>query len=127
MQEIVINNDYGGFSLSREAVLLARKLSGNPKWGGVTIEGDVYDNGDVCNTDYGFIDDIPRDDKILVEVVKKLGKKANGYLSSLKIVKIPDDVEWEIEEYDGMEWVTEKHRKWYWIMEVIKIWDCGYI
>ena len=112
MQEIVINNDYGGFSLSREAVLLARKLSGNPKWGGATIKGDIYDDGDICDWDYGFVD-VPRDDKILVEVVKKLGKKANGCLSSLKIVKIPDDVEWEIEEYDGLETVVEKHRKWY--------------
>lgn len=25
---------------------------------------------------------------------------------------IPDDVEWEIEEYDGLEWVSEKHRTW---------------
>jgi len=30
----------------------------------------------------------------------------------LKIVDIPDGVEWEIEEYDGMEWVAEKHRTW---------------
>lgn len=32
MPKIAYNADYGGFSLSREAVELARKLSGNPKW-----------------------------------------------------------------------------------------------
>lgn len=30
----------------------------------------------------------------------------------LKVVDIPDDVEWEIEEKDGDEWVSEKHRRW---------------
>ena len=28
-------------------------------------------------------------------------------------VSIPDDVEWQIEEYDGMEWVAEAHRTWF--------------
>ena len=27
-------------------------------------------------------------------------------------VEIPDDVEWQIEEYDGSEWIAEKHRIW---------------
>jgi hypothetical protein len=30
----------------------------------------------------------------------------------LAIVEIPDDVQWIIEENDGMEWVAEKHRTW---------------
>ena len=33
-------------------------------------------------------------------------------VSDLKVVEIPDDVEWEIEEYDGNEWVSEVHRCW---------------
>jgi hypothetical protein len=28
------------------------------------------------------------------------------------VIEIPDDVEWEVEEYDGLEWVAEKHRTW---------------
>jgi hypothetical protein len=28
------------------------------------------------------------------------------------VVEIPDGVEWEIAEYDGLEWVAEKHRTW---------------
>jgi len=32
--------------------------------------------------------------------------------SSLKVVKIPNNVKWEIEEYDGSEWVSEKRRTW---------------
>lgn len=56
--------------------------------------------------------DIVRDDPVLVRVVKELGSKANGNHASLKIVDVPAEVDWEIEEYDGAEWVAEKHRTW---------------
>jgi len=32
---------------------------------------------------------------------------------NLKVVEIPDDVEWRIHDYDGAEHVYEKHRTWY--------------
>lgn len=53
-----------------------------------------------------------RSHSLLVECVKVLGERANGRCAELKIVEIPDDVEWEIEEYDGLEWVSESHRTW---------------
>ena len=53
-----------------------------------------------------------RADPLLVEVVEALGDEANGSHAKLKIVEIPDDVEWTIQEYDGWEWVAEKHRTW---------------
>lgn len=56
--------------------------------------------------------DIDRDDPILVQVVQELGKYANGPHANLKIVEIPADVYWQIDEYDGNEWVAEKHRTW---------------
>lgn len=55
---------------------------------------------------------IPRDDADLIAVVEELGEKANGACAKLRIVEIPDDVAWEIEEYDGNEWVSENHRRW---------------
>ena len=48
----------------------------------------------------------------LLECVEKLGEEANGTYAELKIVEIPDDVNWEIGEYDGLEWVEEVHRRW---------------
>ena len=45
--------------------------------------------------------------------MKKLGNKANGTCSELKIVEIPDGIEFELSEYDGLETVEEKHRSWY--------------
>ena len=56
--------------------------------------------------------DIPRNDSILIQVVEELGEKADSRFAELKIVEIPDDVEWQIEEYDGSEWVAEQHRTW---------------
>lgn len=57
-----------------------------------------------------FSDD--RANPILVQVVKELGQEASGLSASLKIVEIPDDVKWHIEEYDGCESIHENHRVW---------------
>lgn len=51
-----------------------------------------------------------RTDKDLIAVVEKLGDKASGSCAELKIVEIPDGVDWEIDEYDGIESIHEKHR-----------------
>lgn len=53
-----------------------------------------------------------RDDPLLVQVVEELGDEANGAHAKLAIVKIPADVEYVIEEYDGSEHVAEAHRTW---------------
>lgn len=60
------------------------------------------------------IDDSPdnRHDPLLIQVVEELGEAANGNCAEIKIVDIPDGVEYDIEEYDGLEWVAEKHRTW---------------
>ena len=86
----VINKCYGGFGLSEKAY----KYLGR--------EWDGYG--------YGFRDD--RTNPELIECIESIGEEANGRYADLKVVEIPDDVEWEIEEYDGIEWVSEKHRTW---------------
>ena len=50
--------------------------------------------------------------KAQVALVKEMGEDANGNFSNLRVVKIPGDVEWAIDEYDGLECVAEKHRTW---------------
>ena len=35
-----------------------------------------------------------------------------GSHAQLKIVEIPNNIKWEIAEYDGHEWVSEVHRTW---------------
>jgi len=109
--KLVINACYGGFSLSRKAVLLGREISGNPRWGGACIIGDTRDDGTMANRDYGFAR-VDRDDEHLVDVVEKLGSDASGSYAKLKVVEIPDGVSYEIEEHDGYEHVAETHQTW---------------
>jgi len=56
--------------------------------------------------------DIERTDKDLIAVVDMLGEEVNGYSSELKVVEIPDGIDWYISEYDGMETIEENHRSW---------------
>lgn len=53
-----------------------------------------------------------RTDPILIQVVEELGEEANSPYAELKIVEIPDDIDWEIDEYDGRESISEAHRSW---------------
>lgn len=101
--KIVINTCYGGFGLSKMAMesYAARKGLQLGKW----------------NQTFGFYDgisdrSIARDDKDLIEIVESLGSLANGSCAELKVVEIPDGIEWSVHEYDGNEWVAEAHRTW---------------
>ena len=137
--EIVINKCYGGFGLSIEARNLYAKKKGfelfhyekiaykhecrknsykrlvDSARSGLAYSTTV-DHGDEFEGDmskgYWSDHDLERTDQALIEVVKELGDKASGNFSSLKVVEIPDDVEWEIDEYDGIEWISENHRTW---------------
>lgn len=89
--KIVINKCFGGFGLSQEAY----------EYLGLEWDG------------FGFADEIKRNDPKLVECVETLGERADGRFANLVVVEIPDDVEWEIDQYDGLETIVEKHRRWY--------------
>ena len=75
--------------------------------------GEVIDN-DMLNenyfSEYDLLED--RTDKDIIDVVEEMGDAANGRCAQLRIVEVPDDVQWEIEEYDGIEWIAEVHRTW---------------
>lgn len=101
--KVVYNACFGGFSLSREAVLLARQISGDPNWGGPCIIGDHYSDGKSVEIDYGYVEDMPRHDPVLINVVEQLGREAEGDLSVLKIKELPDRSRYRIDEYDGNE------------------------
>ena len=88
--KIAINKCHGSFSLSKEAY----------NYLGLDWDG------------YGFKYDNNRTDPKLVECIETLGDIANGSSAKLKVVEIPDDVKWCIEEYDGIEWISEVHRTW---------------
>lgn len=99
--KVVINRCHGGFGLSKEAQEEYAKRKG-------------IDPG--LHTKYGYeniIDhEINRSDEDLVSIVESMGETANGWAAELAVVEIPDEIEWTIEDYDGLEWVAEFHRTW---------------
>ena len=48
----------------------------------------------------------------MIEVVEELGEKASGRFGNLKVVEIPDDLEYVIDEYDGIETLHQKVKEW---------------
>lgn len=116
--KIVINRCYGGFSLSEEAFERYLELKGitwykfKSKYNSTMYSTVPQEEYAVGNDQYLSNINMSRGDPILVRVVEEMRDKANGGYAELKVVKIPDGVEWEIEEYDGMEWVAETHRTW---------------
>jgi len=90
--KVAINSCYGGFGLSKEAYKFLK------------LEWDGYG--------YDYCDKKKRNAPELIKCIETLGKKASGCFAELKIVEIPDDIEYIIEEYDGVEWIAEKHRTW---------------
>lgn len=111
-RKVVINRCYGGFGLSREAITTYVKRKYNKN---VVFERDIVDLLDRSYVDGKrfIVYDIERDDPVLVEVVEELGDSANGPFAALGVVEIPADIEWVIDEYDGVEKVVEKHRSWF--------------
>ena len=103
--KVVINRCFGGFGLSLAGYKMLLSLKNLPCY---FYKQTKYEWQDVWDR-HG----IDRADPDLVKTVEVLGKIANGPCSDLKVVDVPDDVEYEIEEYDGLERIAEKHRTWY--------------
>lgn len=140
--KVVINKCFGGFGLSRAAIRLwcqkkgracyfyrNRVVDGHTKFGeferlpddapdplilyAFDVPDGVSDDGTFSwKAHHVYAGDIPRDDPDLVAVVEELGDQASGQFAKLAVVEVPDGVEWEIDEYDGLEHVAEVHRTW---------------
>ncbi len=139
--KVVINNKHGGFRLSDEAIARYAQLKGwtvyteqdemfkslthhwlvpkeervvfppHSQWAKMPNEDRKVLN-DKYRSQQIYESDIARTDPILIQVVEELGEKCGTPVSSPKVVEVPDDVKWTIEEYDGLEWVAEVHRTW---------------
>ena len=140
--KVVINAQYGGFSLSKEGLQRYCDIKGiqcwftddvkfktlgiytcwtvpeservanlGDKWYDLTMEErQEYNKKHSAQTIYDR--EIARDDPALVQLIEEDTKKYSGRHATLKVVEIPDDVQWQIEEYDGYEHVAEQHRTW---------------
>jgi len=134
MTKIVINKQHGGFGLSPKAQKRYLELIGKECYFyqhniknymriseddaenrifSVTIMRDFGSEIDkIPNDAYWSDGDLERDDPLLIQVINEFGEEANGKFACLSIIEIPDDVEWQIDEYDGWETIHEKHRSW---------------
>lgn len=73
---------------------------------------NIYKDGIIHNLKSRYDNEL-RTNKDLIAVVESIGvEKASDTFAKLAIVDVPDDIEWEIDDYDGMETVREKHRTW---------------
>lgn len=115
--KVVINRRHGGFGLSDAAfskLLEAKGIVFETRLSRYSMT-EFYHAGHVGEDEfyispYDFMQD--RSDADLIRIVEDMGAAAAGHYADLKVVDVPDDVEWEIDEYDGLEWIAEKHRVW---------------
>lgn len=135
--KIVINVKYGGLGLSEKAVLRYAEIKALPLYvldregfagptyslvpeaERVNLEGFWQMPPDERKASWQAylaqtfsVRGIPRNDPALAQVVEELGAEADGEYAELQVVEIPDNVNWEIEDYDGYEHVAECHRTW---------------
>lgn len=137
--KIAINRCFGGFGLSDKAIEMIMKRKGfgcykykrtKYKFRDGVDEFTRIDNNessllfDYCTKDLGkkineipdenywYYDDLERTDEDLISVIEELGTEASGDYGDVAVIEIPDDVDWEIDDYDGIETIHEKHRVW---------------
>lgn len=89
--KIVIHPDYGCFHLTSEQIRLARHISGDFMWGGMTADELI-----ASNIHYP---DIDRTDPILVRAVEEYP----NVFHQMEVVDIPKGERYRINEYDGAE------------------------
>lgn len=138
--KIVVNRCYGGFGLSDKAIemVMERKGFGCFRYKQTKYDFqdgineytryEKFDNNDLFayyqtedlgekveklpNETYWYYGNLDRDDADLIAVVEELGDEANGRFAELEVVEIPNNVKWEIDDYDGIETIHEVHRSW---------------
>ena len=105
MKKVVLNGCFGGFGLSKEAVLAILKRKGIEV---DRVEEDRYDRFAIYSTNeeryssYSFEEN--RDDEDLVAVVEELDTKANSSCAKLYIDEYDEEnFDYCIDEYDGSE------------------------
>ena len=127
--KLILNKCYGGFDVSKEAYMLYAKKKGLTLylyesnfvdrkfiWKKTKNDNSIFrnyftkdmgDNVEISNEDYEkyclYLHDEYRKDPVLIEIVEELGDKASGRHGELKVVEIPDNCYYKIDEYDGIE------------------------
>ena len=106
MQKIAINSGGDHFCLTEEMDkwLVENKIFESPEFSDLPETMVEYIQAN--NRIYIHID---RSNPLLHECIEEFGDNRH---CKFKIVEIPEDVDWQIEDYFGDEWVAETHRTW---------------
>lgn len=76
-------------------------------------QGDIVKYNDFKYDKLIWSDNWSRDDEDLIKLFKEWGsERCSGDCSKLKLVEIPNDIEYYIDVYDGLESIHERHRSW---------------
>ena len=136
--KVVINSAIGGFGISKKGFRRLIELGmtvtdlheeGENRGQPIDKDADIWKMDNCKNynhtldmieyvTVFEFVGNSQNDSKVrsnpmVIKVVEELGIEANDEHAELKIVEIPDDVEYIICADDtGEEWIAEKHRTW---------------
>jgi len=129
--KVAINRCWGGFGLSKKAVLRYAEIKGIKLYPDDSskfyvlyylVPKEVYEKANAKDKKKGnyqesnkmcfSVLDIERDDPVLIQVIEELGKEADGPHAKIEVVDIPDGIKYEIDEYDGRESIHEEHRSW---------------
>jgi len=116
--KIVVNRCKGSFSLSARAVARLAELNGQKAYffadgAEITLEDTDSHSWRAFNTNSPTprvpLERAPKDrtDPKLVQVVEELGSAASGKWAELKVIEIPDGIEWVIISNGGFETVHE--------------------
>ena len=130
--KIVINSLCAGLNLSLAAALHYAKLCGFELFPVVEVKNKYVPYEDGMNCPYGpiyltkpltaegefqegaffHLGYIKRNDPHLVATIEQMGDQASRQGSLLKVVVIPEGVDWAVREHDEKERVEEKQRVW---------------
>lgn len=133
MKKVILNKCYGGFGVSDKVYEEYTKAKGFKlfRYKMIDINKYVFTDKDcgtlgteysteylgkecsnIPNSSFLYIDSSYREDKILVEIVERLGKEANSDYSNLIVIEIPDDLDYVIDDYDGLETLHQRVQEW---------------
>jgi len=109
---VLINTSIGGFGVTKEAFDRLIELGNPAAIEEMAVINDIMSDGSPF--DYYSLCYIKRNDSDLMRVVDELGIDNISRRCELKIVEVPDDIDWYIFENEcGQESVHEEHRIWY--------------
>ena len=133
--KVILNKCYGGFGISDAGYRLYAQKKGidlfpyvqHPN-GYMRVDdvGDDYGLLSYFTADFGkwaddndidwgkhlYLGEDHREDPVLIEVVEELGSDADGRFAELRVVDIPDGMDYVIDDYDGIETLHERVREW---------------